>query len=100
MTWISRAATQSKAITCDVTTGGCTVAGHELGGIDGEYVDGIWQNGENGKYSGWVGSFSPFYTIVTENFGEYFTVYSRKIENAIDAKLHPYGVNIQGRSLN
>ena len=95
MTWISRAATQSKAIACKIVDSSCSVVGHELGGIDGEYVDDKWVNGNSGKYSGWVGSFQPFYLMLTKTFGEYFTVYSRKIENAIDSKLHPYGISIQ-----
>ena len=78
-TWISRAATQSKTLVCLVDTLNCQISGREDGGVVGKWESGKWENSAipKNQYSGWVGSFRPFQPILTNNFPEYFAIYSQ-----------------------
>ena len=59
--------------------------------------NGDWEDidDDSNNYGGWVGSFGPFSPIPTQQFPNYFTVYSYKLEDAPDGDLHPYGLKIK-----
>ena len=91
--WTSRDATQSKALACTIV-GDCKQAGREDGGISGSWLESNgqihWDNDDSKSNGhGWVGSFGPFYPILTNKFGEYFTIYSKKT-GPLDDSLHAY----------
>lgn len=98
MTWTSRAGTQSKTLTCKVADQSCIQNGREDGGVKGNWKEnGDWEDidDDSNNYGGWVGSFGPFSPIPTQQFPNYFTVYSYKLEDAPDGDLHPYGLKIK-----
>jgi len=94
--WSSRDATQSKALACKVDMyNDCKPAGREDGGVSGNWNDkGQWVNDEDSNGHGWVGSFGPFQPVLTNTFGEYFTIYSQKSGDA-NGDLHPFGLKIK-----
>ena len=50
-----------------------------------------WTNDAASNGHGWVGSFGPFWPVTTNEFGTYYTIYSKKEEKA-ESDLHPFGV--------
>ena len=64
--WVSRDATQSKALACRTSTLTCEQAGQEDGGVKGHWDDqDHWVNDPESNGSGWVGSFRKLHRFST-----------------------------------
>ena len=97
--WSSRDATQSKGLACQLQSNNwsCEHSGTETGGVTGHWDktnpdNWQWVDDEtksNGH--GWVGSFGPFQPVLTDEFGTYFTIFSKKTEDS-GKHLHAYNM--------
>ena len=98
--WTSRDATQSKALACKVGVDKeCAEAGREDGGVTGSWIESpglgqVWDDDENSLGHGWVGSFGPFYPLLSNTFGEHFTIFSKK-SGELEDNLHAYRMKIR-----
>ena len=96
--WSSRDATQSKGFACEANGADwkCEHSGTETGGVSGHWDktnpdNWQWVDDETSNGAGWVGSFGPFQPILAEQFGTYYTIFSKKTEDS-GKHLHAYNM--------
>ena len=96
--WSSRDATQSKGLACKPNGANweCEHSGTETGGVSGHWDktnpdNWQWIDDEKSNGAGWVGSFGPFQPILAEQFGTYYTIFSKKTEDS-GKHLHAYNM--------
>ena len=67
--WVSRDATQSKALACHTDTMVCEQAGQEDGGVKGHWDEqGNWVNEPESNGAGWVGSFRKIHRYMISDW--------------------------------